>query len=788
MGGIVDQISSGVGIGPIFGNESQSGFLGTGQYMGGVYQGNKDAFYSNPNYDADRKQMQEAYDVMANREAPTAQAASMSDPSIAAAQGSAQTAQGSNVGSAFDRAAAQSNQYAQTQAAQAQAAKVQGANTNQAATQLGWGGQTGINANAQAANIGKMQNAQASLSQGTNIDQSQQAQFRNQQGQLANMQMQAAQGKGPSIANMQLQQGLGANLQNQMAAAQSQRGFGNAGASQRNLANNAAAANMQTQQAAAQMRVGETLAARQQLADLSANARAQDIGLAQNQAQLGQQNQQFNAANQQQMALANQGYANQAIMQQAAMQQQMNLANQQAQNTGALTQAGLTSQQQLANQQYQNQIAMQNAANQQQMGMFNAANQQQAGMFNAANQQQMYQQNLANQQQQNLANQQAQMQATGWNQQAANQYGMQQAGFNQQTALANQQAQLSTNQMNNQAGIGIMGMQMQGDLQQQQNQMAYEQMMAQQYSNLSNTNAQAYGQAQQSKSGILGGIASMLGGLSDKREKENIKSMKTQSVDQWLSSNALDKPEEEKSPWSWENFAKAMKIRNDISYGYPQDQTQYPNNYQNLSDVGAALGQKYFGGSGVPITMSDENEKIGKKQNPGYVEDNDYLKHVETDPTSSGLQSSSVPIKKSSTGALYLEPGAQPHENEYIKPGARDSSGGILGNFFGDLLGSVFSDERCKTKIKSGKPEIKEFIDNVHPHEFDYKHPNLPGADDKTHYSPMAQELEKSEIGRSMVYDTPNGKMVDFGRGLGAMLAVQAQFNERLKKLEGGRK
>jgi hypothetical protein len=106
--------------------------------MGGVYQGNKDAFYSNPNYDADRKQMQEAYDVMANREAPTAQAASMSDPSIAAAQGSAQTAQQSNVGSAFDRAAAQSNQYAQTQAAQAQAAKVQGANTNQAATQLGW--------------------------------------------------------------------------------------------------------------------------------------------------------------------------------------------------------------------------------------------------------------------------------------------------------------------------------------------------------------------------------------------------------------------------------------------------------------------------------------------------------------------------------------------------------------------------------------------------------------------------------------------------------------------------
>jgi hypothetical protein len=52
----------------------------------------------------------------------------------------------------------------------------------------------------------------------------------------------------------------------------------------------------------------------------------------------------------------------------------------------------------------------------------------------------------------------------------------------------------------------------------------------------------------------------------------------------------------------------------------------------------------------------------------------------------------------------------------------------------------------------------------------------------------MAQELEKSKIGKSMVYDTPNGKMVDFGRGLGAMLAIQAQMNERLNKIEGGKK
>ena len=48
----------------------------------------------------------------------------------------------------------------------------------------------------------------------------------------------------------------------------------------------------------------------------------------------------------------------------------------------------------------------------------------------------------------------------------------------------------------------------------------------------------------------------------------------------------------------------------------------------------------------------------------------------------------------------------------------------------------------------------------------------------------MAQELEKSEVGTSMVVDTPQGKMVDYGRGLGAMLSAEAMNHDRLKKLE----
>jgi hypothetical protein len=643
MGGVVDKVGSAAGIGPIFGNDEESGWLGAGQYKAKQSDVDQKTFSDNANYQKDR----DAMDAARGRSAPTAQNSDMNTDSVRGAQGTAYTAQQGNAGNTFDRNAQTSQNYAQYGGA-----KVQGGNYNQQATQLG------SMQNAKAAEIGAMQNAQAptwsASAQGANIDQSQQAQFRNQQGQLANMQMEAAQGRGPSIANMQLQQGLGANLQAQMAAAQSQRGFGNAGASQRNLANNAAQANMQTQQAAAQMRVGETLAARQQLADLSATARGQDIGLAQNQAQLTQQNQQFNAANQQQAALANQGYSNQATMQQAAFQQQVELANQQAQNTGTLTQAQLSQQQALANQQYQNQIAAQNASME-----------QQAGIFTAGNQQQMYQQNLANQQQQNLANQNAQMQATGWNQNAANQYGMQQAANQQQTNLANQQSQLTNNQQSNQ----VLGMETQGDFQSQQNAMSYYQLQAQQQANANSVNQASYGNAQKNKTGIMSSIASAVG--SDENMKTDI-------------SKLGSTPDKDDSKPDFQNsmnkFSKGMEKNKD---------------YSLLSPIGV-----------------DKSNVI---------------------PPVSSLS---------------------------------------------------MSDKKNKNVSKED-PQIKEFLDNIHGYEYKYKDASLPGTDEKTHFSPMAQELEKSDIGKSMVYDTPQGKMVDYKRGLGAMLAVQAELNERIKKLEG---
>jgi len=50
----------------------------------------------------------------------------------------------------------------------------------------------------------------------------------------------------------------------------------------------------------------------------------------------------------------------------------------------------------------------------------------------------------------------------------------------------------------------------------------------------------------------------------------------------------------------------------------------------------------------------------------------------------------------------------------------------------------------------------------------------------------MAQDLEKTPMGASFVKDTPNGKQVDYGHGLAAILASQVNIHDRLRHLEEG--
>lgn len=94
------------------------------------------------------------------------------------------------------------------------------------------------------------------------------------------------------------------------------------------------------------------------------------------------------------------------------------------------------------------------------------------------------------------------------------------------------------------------------------------------------------------------------------------------------------------------------------------------------------------------------------------------------------------------------------------------------------------SDEKGKKNIEPASKEMKEFLDHLTASKYEYKNSKGPGKAQGDRYGVMAQALEKSKVGKSMVKESPQGKMVDYGQGFGALLASQAELHKRLEKLE----
>ncbi len=91
------------------------------------------------------------------------------------------------------------------------------------------------------------------------------------------------------------------------------------------------------------------------------------------------------------------------------------------------------------------------------------------------------------------------------------------------------------------------------------------------------------------------------------------------------------------------------------------------------------------------------------------------------------------------------------------------------------------SDKNGKKEVKNADP--KKLLDALEAKTFKYKNPEKEGSG--KHMGVMAQDLEKAgPIGKSMVFDTPEGKKVDYGKGFGAILAAQVELNKRIEALE----
>lgn len=133
-------------------------------------------------------------------------------------------------------------------------------------------------------------------------------------------------------------------------------------------------------------------------------------------------------------------------------------------------------------------------------------------------------------------------------------------------------------------------------------------------------------------------------------------------------------------------------------------------------------------------------------------------------------------------------------ELEKLKQGARQSQAEVGAKQQAGLLGAagtvlaapgvmtMLSDKNQKINIEVGSKDVSKFLGALSAKKYDYKDTSIPGTAEGKRYGIIAQDLEKSDMGKSLVIDTPHGKMIDTNQAVGALLAAVSHLNKRMEK------
>jgi hypothetical protein len=88
----------------------------------------------------------------------------------------------------------------------------------------------------------------------------------------------------------------------------------------------------------------------------------------------------------------------------------------------------------------------------------------------------------------------------------------------------------------------------------------------------------------------------------------------------------------------------------------------------------------------------------------------------------------------------------------------------------------MMSDRNLKTNIQE--------LFSIPVYSYEYKNTEHGKG---LHASPMAQDLEATELGKSAVIETPAGKMVDYGKLCGLMFTQLVLLTKKLEQMKEGR-
>lgn len=179
---------------------------------------------------------------------------------------------------------------------------------------------------------------------------------------------------------------------------------------------------------------------------------------------------------------------------------------------------------------------------------------------------------------------------------------------------------------------------------------------------------------------------------------------------------------------------------------------------QNLSRSGLATGSEN-------VRLAALNRLLGKQD---Y--ENEYLNTDRYQAGKTGLDMSGI--------------------NEFIRlstPQAQSAPVVAAPNINLGVSGISYSDENLKEKIDYNPKDVQSFLDRLKPAAYDYKDEvkDSPLASKDRQLGVMAQDLEKSKLGKESVSEGQDGKVVDYKDLEPKMLASLAALNQRLKKIEG---
>lgn len=352
-----------------------------------------------------------------------------------------------------------------------------------------------------------------------------------------------------------------------------------------------------------------------------------------------------------------------------------------------------------------------------------------------------------------------------------------QAGLSQQANLANQQATLQNraqqdamSQFYNQGIVGL-------NQYDKNSNMALEQLKGQQFIAAQDAKYNAYESAANRKAGFTSGI---LNPASDENVKTNIQPASEgqgtslqETLDAAGGKGTMSKVSgPPAAPEAKTATVAEPKKAADSSVGQV---AQGPASAGNIStgnaqkELGKSAGEaiKKYGPMIISAVaaMSDENNKVNVtplSRSSSRINEAEVMQNKDSGAEKKGF---SDMLKKMFGG----------------KDGDVTTAGGEGGGSWMDAL----SDKNQKTKIAPPSDEkLGRFVDSLKAYEYNYKNPEQPGAGPGKFVSPMAQDIEKTELGQGLVEDTPQGKVVNYGKAGGLMLATAAMLNDRQNEIE----